>query len=99
MAKAPLTVKSKSSQQLQNVLDGVPNSDFLILVGDFNARVGVFNPQDELRHGVVSKHGIKERNLAGEEYLQFCECNQLSIINTCFQKKLIYYGTWMHPAP
>jgi len=40
-------------EQLQDVLDGVPNGDFLILVGDFNARAGVLNPQDDLWHGVV----------------------------------------------
>jgi len=76
----------------------VPNSDFLVLVGDFNAQVGVFNPQDDLWHGVVGKFGIKERNLAGEDLLQFCECNQLSITNTCFQKNPVYYDTWMYPA-
>ena len=48
MAKAPPTVKSRFSKQLQDVLDRVPNNDFLVLMGDFNARVGVFNPQDEL---------------------------------------------------
>jgi len=67
-------VKSRFSEHLQDVLDGVPNSDFLVLVGDFNARVGVFNPQDELWHGVMGNFGIEERNLAGEDLLQFCEC-------------------------
>ena len=42
--------------------------------------------------------GIEERDLAGEDFLQFRQCNQLSIMNTCFQKKPIHYGTWMHPA-
>jgi len=28
---------------------------FLVLVGDFNARVGVFNPEDDLWRGVVGK--------------------------------------------
>ena len=41
----------------------MPDSDFLVLVGDFNAQVGVFNPQDNLWHGVVGRHGIEERNV------------------------------------
>jgi len=58
----------------------------------------VFNPQDDLWHGVVGRYGIEERNLADEDFLQFCECNQLSIMNTCFQKKPMHYGTWIHLA-
>jgi len=26
-------------------------------------------------HGTIGSHGIEERNLAGEEFLQFCESN------------------------
>ena len=28
----------------------------------------------------------------------FCEINQLSIMNTWFQKKKQHYGSWMHPG-
>ena len=41
----------------------------------------MFNPRDDLWRGVVGKDGIEERNLAGEDFLQFCQCNQLSIIH------------------
>ena len=34
----------------------------------------------------------------GKEFLEFCALNQFSIMNTWFQKKKIYQGTWMHPA-
>ena len=30
--------------------------------------------------------------------MHFCTLNQLTVMNTWFQKKYIYYGTWMHPA-
>jgi len=68
-ARAPASVKSRFLEQLQDVLDGVPNTDFLVLVGDFNALVGVLNPEDDLWHGVVGKYGIEERNHAGEDFL------------------------------
>ena len=91
-------VKSRFLKDLQDVVDEVPHSDFLVLLGDFNARVGVFNPQDDLWHGVVGNFEIEERNSPGEDFLQFYEHNQLTVMNTCFQKKLILCGTWMHPT-
>ena len=66
-ARAPASVKSRLLEHLQDALDGVPTK-FLILVGDFNTRVGVFNPEDDLWRGVVGKYGIEERNLAGEDF-------------------------------
>ena len=52
------------------------------------------------KSGVVGKHGLDERNEAGEEFMQFCALNQLTVMTIWFQKKIIYYGTctWMHPA-
>ena len=39
-----------------------------------------------------------ERNPAGVELLEFCAVNELSIMNTWYQKKEIHQGTWTHPA-
>ena len=85
------------SMLLQNSLDTVPQNDILLLIGDFNARVGVRNSNDSLSN-VIGRHGLDERNLAGEKFLQVCELNQLLIMNTWFQKKQIHYSTWTHPA-
>ena len=49
-----------SPEQLEHVLYGVPISDFLVLVCDFKAQVGVFSPEDNLWHGVAGKYGIEE---------------------------------------
>ena len=70
----------------------------MVMLGDFNARVGVLKPDEEEWQGVLGKHGIDERNEAGEEFLQFCALNQLTVMNTWFRKDSIYYGTWMHPV-
>ena len=45
---------------------------------------------------VLGKHGVGVCNLAGEDLLQFCEINQLSVMNSFFKKR--YYGTWIHPG-
>ena len=94
--KAPPSVKSSFIEELQDCLDSVPQDDTLLIMGDFNARVGVYDDDDELWSGVLGKHGIGVCNLAGEDLLQFCETNQLSVMNSFFEKK--YYGTWTHPA-
>ena len=69
-----------------------------MMLGDFNASVDVFDPANGLWHGTVDRHGIAERNFASEELLQFCESNQLTVMNTCFEKKPVHHGTWVHPA-
>ena len=97
-ARAPPGVKVQFCSDLQVTLDQIPQNDILVVVGDFNARVGVLKPGEDSWHGVIGKHGLDERNMAGEEFLQFCAVNQLTVMNTWFQKKDIYFGTWMHPA-
>ena len=97
-AKAPPAVRLQFLEQLQDALDDIPKGDTLVMLGDFNARVGMFDPADGLWHGTIGRYGLAERNCAGEELLQFCELNQLAILNTCFQKKSIHLGTWIHPA-
>ena len=97
-ARAPPGVKEKFSCELQDTLDKVPRNDVLVLLGDFNARVGVLKSDEEEWQGVVGRNGLDERNEAGEDLMQFCALNQLTVMNTWFQKKLVQYGTWTHPA-
>lgn len=70
----------------------------LIVLGNFNARVGVLEEKNGLWRGVIGRHGLQDRNHAGEELLEFCAINELSIMNTWFQKKTVHQGTWIHPA-
>jgi len=67
----------------------------LVILGDFNARVGVLKEGEKDWGGVLGKHGLDEMNERGEELLQFCAMNQLTVMNTCFKNN---YGTWMHPG-
>ena len=39
---------------------------FLLLLGDFNARVGVLGSDEEQCQGIMGKHGLDDRNEAGE---------------------------------
>ena len=97
-AKAPPGIKQKFFAELQDALDKIPESDILVVLGDFNARVGVLDQDSNLWRGILGRHGMTERNVAGHELLEFCAINNLSIMNTWFQKKEIHQGTWTHPA-
>ena len=46
-ARAPPAVRSKFSCELQDTLDRVGQNDVLVLLGDFNFRVGVLKPSEE----------------------------------------------------
>ena len=94
-ARFPPSVKYSFIEESQDCLGSVPQDDTLLILGDFNVCVDVYDDNDELWSGVLGKHGIGVCNLAGEELLQFCETNQLSVMNSFFEKK--YYGTRTHP--
>ena len=66
--KATPGVKQKFYADLQDTIDKVPANDNLILLGDFNARVGVLDHND-LWSSVLGRYGLSERNIAGEELL------------------------------
>eukprot|EP00731_Ephydatia_muelleri_P032194 Em0023g701a len=72
----------------------VPSSDLLVLLGDFNARVGC---DWMVWKGVVGREGIDETNTNGYMLLEFCARNSLCVTNTFFCHKTWHKGTWMHP--
>lgn len=71
--------------QLYEVLRTIPNSDKIILLGDFNVRVGQDNT---LWPKVLAKFGTGELNSNGELLPSLCSEFQLAIANTFFNTKL-----------
>jgi len=51
-AKVPPSVKTSFFEKLQDCLDNVPRDDTLLILGDFNAHIGVFD-DDEMWTGVL----------------------------------------------
>ena len=82
-------IKDDFFADLQDTLNNVPDKDILLLMGDWNARVGSCQAIDQW-NGAVGKHGIGDLNEAGIFLLSFCCSNDLTNMNTCFQKKTIH---------
>ena len=66
---------------LQQEINRTQKEDLLIIMGDFNAKVGI---GDEDSRQVMGKFGIGQRNDRGERLIDFCYTNDLFITNTAF---------------
>ena len=95
--RAPQKVKDDFFADVQMVLDSVPEKDILVILGDWNVRVGS-QKENHLWEGVLGKHGLGNVNEAGLFLLSFCGTNGLTIMNTFFEKKDIYKQSWQHPG-
>ena len=81
--------------QLQKVLDTVPRHDMLLVMGDWNAKVG---ERQEGENGIVGKDGLMcERNDNGDRFVSFCAYNNLAITSTMFPHKDVHKYTWTSP--
>ena len=87
--------KDKFYGNLSDAIDRVPNSNKLLIMGDFNARVGSDHTSWE---NVVGRHGVGNVNSNGTRLLSLCARNELSITNTFFQQADRHKTTWMHPG-
>ena len=77
-------VKDEFYDALSAVLHQIPNSEKLILLGDFNARVG---SDDSVLPSCLGKHGIGKVNEKGQRLLELCVQFQLCITRTFFAGK------------
>ena len=81
-------------QQMRGVLAEVPAADKLILLGDFNARVGA---DHNTWSGAIGRFGRGNANANGELLLCLCTELDLAITNTYFKQNENHYFSWEHP--
>ena len=93
------TSKEDESEQfyldLQELVCKVPKRDMLLIMGDFNARVG---NDVEAWHRTIGRFSPHDKNDNGERLLDFCAFNNLVVTNTIFQHRPCHQLTWFHPV-
>ena len=76
-------------EDLQDLLELTPKKDVLIIIGNWNAKVG-----SQETPGERGKFGLGVQNEAGERLTEFCQDNALVIANTLFQQHKRRLYTW-----
>uniref|UniRef100_A0A803TFN5 Endonuclease/exonuclease/phosphatase domain-containing protein n=1 Tax=Anolis carolinensis TaxID=28377 RepID=A0A803TFN5_ANOCA len=87
-------IKENFYCQLDTVLLEIPKEDKIILLGDFNARVG---RDSDLWPGIIGKDGVGNSNSNGILLLTKCGGHNLVITNTLFRQKNKLKTSWKHP--
>ena len=90
----PDEVKDRFYEDLNAVIEAVPKSDKLFILGDFNARVGSDNITWD---GVIGKFGVGRYNSNGLLLLKTCAEHELLITNTVYRLPTRNRTSWMHP--
>ncbi|XP_033124302.1 uncharacterized protein LOC117122714 [Anneissia japonica] len=80
--------------ELEALVDSFPPDSHLILLGDFNARIG----KDHIAWpSCLGQFGIGKMNENGQRLLELCTFNHLCITNTFFQSSVSHKVSWRHP--
>nr|VZI32247.1 unnamed protein product [Spirometra erinaceieuropaei] len=87
-------VKDKFYEDLHALLATVSKADKLIVLGDFNARVGT---DHTVWRGVMGPHGLGGSNDNGLLLLRTCAEHRLILTNTFFCLPEREKATWRHP--
>ena len=88
-------MKDEFFDDLQVVISSTPPDDLLLVMGDFNARVGCGDDMDPSWLGVKGKFGVGRLNENGEHLLTFCAmCDEHHV---CKEGNLsVYMATSWH---
>ena len=86
--------KEQFYEELDQLIRSTPDSDKLLILGDFNARVG---KDCKNWKGVIGPHGVGKQNSNGLLLLSKCAEHMLCITNTIYRQADKYKTTWMHP--
>ena len=82
-------------QDLSHAVKQVAKGDMLLVMGDFNAKVGRREPS--AMSSAVGLYGLGETNEAGEQLEDFCLEHELALANTMFKQHPRRLYTWTCP--
>ena len=78
---------------LQKAVKECPKKDRLVVMGDFNAKIGA-----NRQHAACGSFGLGDGNDRGQLLLDWLEDNKLVAVNTCFQHRPNQLFTWCSPG-
>ena len=84
--------REKFRRELQGLLEKTENHNLLVIGGDMNAEVGA--EVDSAHRDVLGAFGDRHRTKSGEELIEFCREEGLSVASSFFQEKCKH--TWWH---
>ncbi|VDP64127.1 unnamed protein product [Schistosoma mattheei] len=87
--------KDQFYNRLQSIIEKCSTKDLIILMGDFNAKVGMDNTGYE---DIMGRHRLGGRNENGERFANLCAFNKLVIGGTIFPRERIRKTTWTPPG-
>ncbi|XP_052747366.1 uncharacterized protein LOC128199913 [Bicyclus anynana] len=90
----PIEIREKFYEDLTRYVQSIRSREQMIILGDFNARVG---KDYTAWPKVLGRHGVGNINSNGQLLLSFCAEFDLAITNTMFRLAAKYKTTWMHP--
>jgi len=82
-------------QDLSQAVKQVPKGDMLLVMGDFNAKVGRREPSAV--SSAVGLYGLGETIEASEQLEDFCLEHELALANTMFKQHPRWLYTWTSP--
>nr|VZI36771.1 unnamed protein product [Spirometra erinaceieuropaei] len=94
MSSPDAAARDKFYEDLHALLVSVSKADKLIVLGDFNARVGT---DHATRRGGLGPHGLRGSNDNGLLLLSTCSEHHLILTNTFFCLPEREKATWRHP--
>ena len=87
-------LKDTFYESLDVAVSGIPTTELVYILGDFNARVGA---NHEIWPLALGHHGVGKMNENGQRLLEFCSFHGLCVTNTFFQNKTCHKVSWRHP--
>ncbi|KAI8441389.1 hypothetical protein MSG28_015004 [Choristoneura fumiferana] len=82
--------------QLESSVANIPKRELVLIIGDFNAKVGNTTMDTGIRD-IVGNYGHGVRNPRGERLIEFAADNNMAIMNTMFKHHPRRQYTWTSP--
>ena len=86
--------KDNFYNRLSTIIQDRPKRNIIILMGDFNAKIGSDNRGYE---EIMGKQGLGEMNDNGERFADLCATSNLVIGGSVFHHRRIHKATWVSP--